>query len=181
MKRDMTSGNVTVSLLYFIIPLTLGNILQQLYNVVDTYIVGRYVGSLALSAVGSVSNLIFIFNAIVLGLKAGISVICSESYGRRDEKDFNIIREVGFLLIVATGVICTVIGITKATNIMEFIKVPDVVFQDAYGYLRIILIGYPFVFLFNYGIAITQARGNSNITFIALLSSTICNLSLIHI
>lgn len=178
MTRDMTSGNVTVSLLYFIIPLTLGNILQQLYNVVDTYIVGRYVGSMALSAVGSVSNLIFIFNAIVLGLKAGISVICSESYGRRDEKDFNISREVGFLLIVATGVICTVIGITKVTNIMEFIKVPDVIFQDAYGYLRIILIGYPFVFLFNYGIAITQARGNSNITFIALLSSTICNILL---
>lgn len=178
MTRDMTSGNVTVSLLYFIIPLTLGNILQQLYNVVDTYIVGRYVGSMALSAVGSVSNLIFIFNAIVLGLKAGISVICSESYGRRDEKDFNISREVGFFLIVATGVICTVIGITKATNIMEFIKVPDVIFQDAYGYLRIILIGYPFVFLFNYGIAITQARGNSNITFIALLSSTICNILL---
>ncbi|MBR5637313.1 MAG: MATE family efflux transporter, partial [Pseudobutyrivibrio sp.] len=100
MKRDMTSGNVTVSLMYFIVPLTLGNILQQLYNVVDTYIVGRYVGSMALSAVGSVSNLIYIFNAIVLGLKAGISVICSESFGRKDEEDFNISRAVGFSLIV---------------------------------------------------------------------------------
>lgn len=178
MKRDMTSGNVTVSLLYFIIPLTLGNILQQLYNVVDTYIVGRYVGSMALSAVGSVSNLIFIFNAIVLGLKAGISVICSESYGRKDEEDFNISRTVGFSLIVISGVICTIIGVVGASSLMEFIRVPNEIFQDAYGYFRIIFLGYPFVFLFNYGIAITQARGNSNITFIALLSSTICNILL---
>ena len=65
MKRDMTSGNVTVSLLYFVIPLTVGNLLQQLYSVVDTYIVGRYVGGMALSAVGSVSNLIFIFNIAI--------------------------------------------------------------------------------------------------------------------
>lgn len=178
MKRDMTSGNVTVSLLYFIIPLTLGNILQQLYNVVDTYIVGRYVGSMALSAVGSVSNLIFIFNAIVLGLKAGISVICSESYGRKDEEDFNISRTVGFSMIVISGVICTIIGVVGASSLMEFIRVPNEIFQDAYGYFRIIFLGYPFVFLFNYGIAITQARGNSNITFIALLSSTICNILL---
>lgn len=178
MKRDMTSGNVTVSLLYFIIPLTLGNILQQLYNVVDTYIVGRYVGSMALSAVGSVSNLIFIFNAIVLGLKAGISVICSESYGRKDEEDFNISSTVGFSLIIISGVICTIIGVVGASSLMEFIRVPNEIFQDAYGYFRIIFLGYPFVFLFNYGIAITQARGNSNITFIALLSSTICNILL---
>jgi len=178
MKRDMTSGNVTISLLYFIVPLTLGNILQQLYNLVDTYIVGRYVGSQALSAVGSVSNLIFMFNAVVLGLKAGISVICSESYGKRDERDFNISRTVGFVLISTAGVVCTLIGLFEARNIMGFIKVPDFIFQDAYGYFRIILLGYPFVFLFNYGIAITQARGNSNITFISLLSSTICNIVL---
>lgn len=178
MKRDMTSGNVTISLLYFIVPLTLGNILQQLYNLVDTYIVGRYVGSQALSAVGSVSNLIFMFNAVVLGLKAGISVICSESYGKRDERDFNTSRTVGFVLISTAGAICTLIGLFEARNIMGFIKVPDLIFQDAYGYFRIILLGYPFVFLFNYGIAITQARGNSNITFISLLSSTICNIVL---
>ena len=178
MKRDMTSGNVTVSLMYFIVPLTLGNILQQLYNVVDTYIVGRYVGSMALSAVGSVSNLIYIFNAIVLGLKAGISVICSESFGRKDEEDFNISRAVGFSLIVISGLICTIIGVVGARNIMGCISVPNEIFQDAYGYFRIIFLGYPFVFLFNYGIAITQSRGNSNITFIALLSSTICNVLL---
>lgn len=178
MKRDMTSGNVAVSLLYFIVPLTLGNILQQLYNLVDTYIVGRYVGSLALSAVGSVSNLIFILNAVVLGLKAGVSVICSESYGSKDEKDFNASRTVGFVLIVTAGLVCTILGITEAKDIMAFIKVPDVIFQDAYLYFRIILMGYPFVFLFNYAIAITQSRGNSNITFIALLTSTISNIIL---
>lgn len=105
MKRGMTYGNVTISLLYFIIPLTLGNILQQLYNLVDTYVVGKYIGNLALSAVGSVSNLIFIFNAIVLGLKAGISVICSESYGKKDEEDFSISRTVGFALIIVVGTI----------------------------------------------------------------------------
>lgn len=178
MKRDMTSGSVTISLLYFIIPLTLGNILQQLYNVVDTYIVGRYVGSLALSAVGSVGNLIFIFNAIVLGLKAGIAVICSESYGRKDENDFNISRRVGFYLIVSAGIVCTIIGVFGAKEIMTLINVPEEIFSDAYTYFRIIFLGYPMVFLFNYGIAIAQSRGNSNVTFIALLASTACNILL---
>lgn len=178
MKRDMTYGNVTISLLYFIIPLTLGNILQQLYNLVDTYVVGKYIGNLALSAVGSVSNLIFIFNAIVLGLKAGISVICSESYGKKDEEDFSISRTVGFALIIVVGTICTILGLVGAKTIMGFIKVPDVIFSEAFGYFKIILLGYPFVFLFNYGIAITQARGNSYITFMALSISTVCNIVL---
>ncbi len=178
MKRDMTSGNITISLLCFIIPLTLGNILQQLYNVVDTYIVGRYVGSLALSAVGSVGNLIFIFNAIVLGLKAGIAVICSESYGRRDENDFNISRRVGLLLIIGAGTICTVIGLFGAKGMMRMINVPNEIFNQSYTYFRLLFIGYPFVFLFNYAIAIAQSRGNSNITFAALLASTICNIGL---
>lgn len=178
MKRDMTSGNVTVSLLYFVIPLTVGNLLQQLYSVVDTYIVGRYVGGMALSAVGSVSNLIFIFNAIVLGLKAGISVTCSESYGRGDEDDFNIIRTVGLFLLIISGTICTLIGVFGARDLMNLIRVPGEIFGDAYGYFRIIFLGYPFVFLFNYGISIAQSRGDSNITFIALLSSTICNIIL---
>lgn len=178
MKRDMTSGNITISLLYFIIPLTLGNILQQLYNIVDTYIVGRYVGSLALSAVGSVGNLIFIFNAIVLGLKAGIAVICSESFGRRDENDFNISRRVGLFLIIGAGTLCTVIGLLGAKDLMTMINVPNEIFNQSYTYFRILFIGYPFVFIFNYAIAIAQSRGNSNITFIALLISTICNIGL---
>lgn len=178
MKRDMTSGNVTISLLYFIIPLTLGNILQQFYNLVDTYIVGRFVGSLALSAVGSVGNLVFIFNAIVLGLKAGIAVICSECYGRKDENDFNVSRRVGFILILIVGFICTLIGVFGAEGMMRLIQVPDEIFKDAYGYFRILFLGYPFVFLFNYGIAVAQSRGNSNITFIALCSSTACNIIL---
>ena len=178
MKRDMTSGNITISLLYFIIPLTLGNILQQLYNIVDTYIVGRYVGSLALSAVGSVGNLIFIFNAIVLGLKAGIAVICSESFGRRDENDFNISRRVGLFLILGAGTVCTVVGLFGAKVLMTMINVPDEIFNDSYTYFRLLFMGYPFVFIFNYAIAIAQSRGNSNITFTALLISTICNIAL---
>ena len=83
-----------------------------------------------------------------------------------------------FALIIVVGTICTILGLVGAKTIMGFIKVPDVIFSEAFGYFKIILLGYPFVFLFNYGIAITQARGNSYITFMALSISTVCNIVL---
>ena len=82
-KRDMTEGNVTTALLWFILPLTAGNIIQQLYNIVDIFIVGHYLGRSALAAVGAVSNIIFLFNAVMIGLKSGIAVISSGDYGRK--------------------------------------------------------------------------------------------------
>jgi len=178
MKRDMTIGNVTIALLDFVLPLTLGNIFQQLYNLVDIYIVGRFVGSDALSAVGSVGNLIFVFNAIVMGLKAGIAVICSESNGRGDSKNFNAGRQAGFILIFIATVFITLGGLASVKELVALVRVPEIIFNDAYSYLRIIILGYPFVFFFNYGIAISQAKGNSFIPFIAMVTSTITNIVL---
>ena len=178
MKRDMTTGSVTVSLLYFVIPLAVGNVLQQLYNIIDTYIVGRYVGNLALSAVGSVSNLIFVFNAVVMGLKAGISVTCSEDFGRGDTKNFAKNRSAGLILILISTIICVVAGLSFLNPLLRIINVPDAIIDSAKEYLTIIIGGLPFVFAFNYGIAIIQAEGNSVITFISLLISTVCNVVL---
>ena len=178
MKRDMTTGNVTVSLLYFVIPLAVGNILQQLYNIIDTYIVGRYIGNSALSAVGSVSNLIFIFNAVVMGLKAGISVTCSEDFGRGDARSFGQNRRAGLILIIISTIICVSVGLACLNPLLRLINVPGEIVGSSREYLKIIILGLPFVFMFNYGIAIIQAQGNSIVTFIALLISTVCNVAL---
>jgi Na+-driven multidrug efflux pump len=77
---DMTKGSIRRNLILFIIPLALGNVLQQLYNITDVFILGRYVGSDALAAVGAVAIMTFVFNAIIFGLKAGISIVCSTHF-----------------------------------------------------------------------------------------------------
>ena len=178
MKRDMTSGNVMVSLLWFVVPLAIGNILQQLYNIIDTYIVGRYVGNDALAAVGSVSQLIFIFNAVIMGLKAGIAVTCSECVGRKDIKGFVVCSRAGLILVSTAALACTSVGFLLIKSFLKLISVPLEIRADASNYLSIIVLGLPLVFVFNYGIALAQSKGNSIITFIALLISTISNVVL---
>ena len=176
MKRDMTEGNITSALLGFIIPLTAGNIFQQLYNIVDTFIVGHYLGSNALASVGAVSNLIFMFNAVMLGLKAGISVVASEDYGRRNYKDYKDTINVSKLLVI-TGILITVcIGLAGSNYLLRFVRVPEEVWKDSLLYFRIIMLGYPFLFLFNYGNALMQSIGNTKIVFLSLSTSTVINI-----
>ena len=81
---DMTKGSIRRNLILFIIPLAAGNILQQLYNITDVFILGRYVGSDALAAVGSVTIMTFVFNAIIFGLKTGVSIVCSTHFGEKN-------------------------------------------------------------------------------------------------
>ena len=178
MKRDMTRGNVTTALLWFILPLTAGNILQQLYNIVDTFIVGHYLGSNALASVGAVSYIILLFNAVMIGLKAGISVIASGDFGRKDYGAYEETRKAARVLIAAGIILTLLIGLAGGGLIMKLIQVPEEIRDSSLLYFRIIVLGYPFLFLFNYGNALMQSIGNSNIVFAALASSTGVNVVL---
>lgn len=177
-KRDMTEGNITSALLRFIIPLTAGNIFQQLYNIADTFIVGHYLGSNALASVGAVSSTIFLFNAVMMGLKAGISVILSGDYGKRDYVSYRKSQEAAKLLILIGILLTLLIGLVGGKYILNFIQVPIEIWDMSMLYFRIIILGYPFLFLFNYGNAVMQSVGNSQIVFWALSSSTLINVVL---
>ena len=174
----MTRGNVTTALLWFILPLTAGNILQQLYNIVDTFIVGHYLGSNALASVGAVSYIILLFNAVMIGLKAGISVIASGDFGRKDYGAYEETRKAARVLIAAGIILTLLIGLAGGGLIMKLIQVPEEIRDSSLLYFRIIVLGYPFLFLFNYGNALMQSIGNSNIVFAALASSTGVNVVL---
>ncbi len=177
-KRDMTEENVTAALLWFILPLTAGNIIQQLYNIVDIFIVGHYLGRSALASVGAVSNIIFLFNAVMIGLKSGIAVISSGDYGRKDYISYlKSIRSAK--LLIGIGIAVTLLtGLVGGNLILKFIQVPEEVWDSSILYFKIIVLGYPFLFVFNYGSAIMQSIGNSKIVFLSLAGSTMVNVIL---
>ena len=147
-----------------------------MYNIVDTFIVGHYLGSNALASVGAVSNIIFMFNAVMFGLKAGISVVASEDFGRRDYKAYKDTIKVSKLLVTLGILVTFASGLVGSSNLLRFVRVPEEIWADSLLYFRIIVLGYPFLFLFNYGNALMQSIGNTNIVFLSLSTSTVINI-----
>ena len=173
---DMTKGSIRRNLILFIIPLAVGNVLQQLYNITDVFILGRYVGSDALAAVGAVTIMTFVFNAIIFGLKAGISIVCSTHFGEKNYSKVKTTISTGIILLVILGLLSTLIGICGCDAILAMLHTPKELLGEAAVYLRIYSIGIFFVFMFNFCYAVFQSLGNSRIPFIILVISTAVNI-----
>ena len=178
MQRDLTTGSITPTMLRFAAPMIAGNLLQQLYNIADTMIVGRVLGSDALGAVGSAFSLMTFLTSILLGLSMGSGTVFSLRYGRRDEEGLREGITAAFLLIAS---------ITLALNIAVFLLLdPSLVFQrvpsDVYGlmrdYLRVIFWGIAFTFLYNFFACLLRALGNSAVPLLFLAFSALLNVGL---
>ncbi|MCM1190159.1 MAG: MATE family efflux transporter [bacterium] len=161
MKRDLTRGNVTGSLLIFAGPMILGNLLQQLYNIVDTWVVGKYVGADALAAAGSAYSLMTFLTSILIGLCMGSGALLSFYRGRRDAEKFGNVLQASFVLI---GLIC--VGLNLAVYaflnpILRFLRIPGELFEPMRGYVRIVFLGIFFVFLYNFFAFVLRSVGNS--------------------
>ncbi|MBS6396305.1 MAG: MATE family efflux transporter [Clostridiales bacterium] len=176
--NDLTKGNITITLLQFAWPMILGNLLQQMYNVADTLIVGRFIGKEALAAVGSSYTLMTFLNSILLGLCMGSGTMISVYYGQRDSARM---KKGVFLSLVLTGTMTLVLNIAvflNLDNIMVFLQVPQEVYAMMRSYLWIIFCGIGFVFLYNYFASIQRAVGNSMAALIFLGISAVTNVVL---
>lgn len=173
---DMTKGSIKRNLILFIIPLAAGNILQQLYNITDVFILGRYVGSNALAAVGSVTIMTFVFNAIIFGLKTGVSIVCSTHFGEKDYAKVKSTISTGIILLVILGLFSTLVGLFGCNLILRMLHTPEDLFKEAAIYLKIYSFGIFFVYMFNFCYAVFQSLGNSRVPFIILLISTVVNI-----
>ena len=178
MNYDLTEGNIMKKLLKFAFPIILGNMLQQLYNVADTLIVGRFLGENALAAVGSSYTLMVFVTSIILGLCMGSSAFFSMQFGRRDENRLEKGIFMAFLLIGAIAAALNIFVYVGINGIFAFLRVPEVVMPLMREYLLWIFSGIAATFLYNYVANFMRALGNSLIPLCFLGISAILNIIL---
>lgn len=178
MAKEMTSGKPYKLILGFCIPMIFGNIFQQLYNMVDSIIVGQYVGVDALAAVGSTGAINFLVIGFALGLCSGFSILAAQSFGEGNYKEMRryVINTVYLCAIAA--VILTVSTILLTGPILRITKTPDDIFKDAYDYIIIIFGGISATIFYNMLAGILRALGDSRTPLIFLGVSSVLNVIL---
>ncbi len=174
----MTEGSPLTQIVMFSIPLLLGNLFQQLYNMVDAAIVGRILGAKALGAVGASSSVLFLILGFCIGICAGFAVPISHKFGANDMEALRKYVYQSFVLSVVIGAALTILCVVFCDSIIHLLKTPDDIYTDAYIYLLIIFIGIPFTVLYNLTAGIMRAVGNSKMPFIFLAISSVLNIGL---
>ena len=147
MKKDLTTGNVTKSLLIFAGPMILGNLLQQCYNIADTFIVGRFLGADALAAVGAAYTLMTFLTSILIGLCMGSSSLFSLYFGKKDEKMMKDCIALSFLFISMLAILINGILFLFIDEILKLLSVPQSIYDMMRSYVWIVFVGIIPIFL----------------------------------
>lgn len=174
----MTEGSIWKKILFFSIPLILGNLFQQLYNTVDSVIVGNFIGSNALAAVscgGSVINLLIGF---CIGASAGAGVVIAQFYGAQNKEGVKKAVHTTLAIAVVAGIVVTIAGIALIPSMLRLMGTPDEVYQDAVIYLQVYFGGMLFSVIYNMAAGILNAVGNSRRSLIYLMIAAVTNIVL---
>ncbi|MCI8925061.1 MAG: MATE family efflux transporter [Lachnospiraceae bacterium] len=176
--KDMTTGKPTGLILMFMLPMVIGNVFQQLYNMVDSMIVGQVVGADALAAVGATGSLNFLFFSLCGGMANGIGVVLSQYFGagNKDKVKQTIANAVYIMAVV--GVFMGVLGALLSRPVLTFLKTPDNILDDAVLYMRIMCLGVLAVAFYNCISAILRAVGDSKTPLYFLIVASILNVVL---
>lgn len=177
-KGDLTTGPITGNILFFALPLMCGNLLQQMYNIADTWVVGRFLGADALAAVGSSYTLMVFLTSVILGLCMGSGAAVSMDYGsgRADEMRRSIF--LSFVLIAAISLLLNVLVYVSIDPILALLRVPTNVIPLMKTYLLIIFSGIAATFLYNYCASVLRAIGNAVVPLLFLAVSAVLNVAL---
>ena len=178
MTHDMTTGSITGGLLRFALPLMLGNLLQQFYNIADTWVVGRFLGADALASVGSAYTLMVFLTSILLGLCMGSGAFFSILFGRKDEERLKHSIFLSFCLIGAVTLLLTGLVFAGLDLILRMLQVPAELTALMRSYLWVIFWGIPATFLYNYFANLLRSVGNSSTPLVFLAISALLNVAL---
>ncbi len=177
-KQDLTVGNINKKLWTFAIPLMLGNVMQQFYNLVDTWVVGKYIGDNALAAVGSSYSLMTFLTSVILGLCLGSSAFFSITFGEKNIKRLKNGMFISFVMIGIFSLILTFASFYLCSRIMKILQVPYDIQGIMSEYLKWIFVGIFATFLYNYFSNLLRGIGNSVIPLVFLCVSVILNIGL---
>lgn len=175
-KTDMVNSNPLKAILLFVIPMMLGNLFQQFYNVVDSVIVGKFVGMSALASVGASYSVTAVFIAVASGGSMGCAVIISQYFGACDYNKMKTCISTFIITFLAISVFLAVLGAFSGDTILSFIKTPESSFKGASEYLRIYFYGLPFLFMYNVLSAVFNSMGDSRTPLTLLLFSSVLNI-----
>lgn len=178
MGNKMTEGKPLTLILKFMIPIFFGYLFQQLYNMVDTVIVGRFVSPEALAAVGSTGTISFLLLGISMGLTAGFSVLTSQRYGAGDEVGTRRSFANGILLSLICTAILTALFMLLLHPLLQVMSTPENIYEDAYSYISVITAGSVTVIIYNYLAASLRAIGDSRRPLYFLIISALLNIVL---
>lgn len=178
MNRDLTRGPVMGSMLGFAAPMIAGNLLQQCYNVADTLIVGQFLGSVALAAVGSAFALMTFLTSILLGLCMGSGAVCSIRFGQRDGRGLRESVWASFVLIAGCTLLLNLLAFACLDGVRVLLQVPADVWGPLRDYLAVIFCGIAATFLYNYFASFLRAIGNSLVPLAFLALSAALNVAL---
>ncbi len=176
--KDMTSGNEFKLLISFSIPMLIGNLFQQVYNMVDSIVVGKYVGADALAAVGATGSLNFLFFSLCIGLTGGIGIVISQHFGAGD--NVNVRRTIfnSIYIIAVTGLIMSLLGVFLARPILVWLHTPANILDDAVAYMQISSGGILAIAAYNCISSILRALGDSKTPLIFLIFASLVNVVL---
>jgi putative MATE family efflux protein len=178
MVRDMTKGNTTKLLLEFAVPMLIGNIFQQIYNVVDSAIVGKYIGADALAAVGSTGSVNFLFFSVCIGVGSGSGIVASRYFGGKEHDNVKRVVANSCYIMLIASCIMALLGFILSGPVLHLLNTPENIFADAMMYLQLMCLGIPLVGIFNYGSSMLRALGDSRTPLIFLLVSCFVNIGL---
>lgn len=178
LQTDMTMGSPVKIILNFTIPIFIGNMFQQFYSMADTIIVGKFVGTKALAAVGSVGTIMFLILGFLQGLTAGFSVLTAQRFGAGDMAGMR--KTVGTATVLSVGItiVMTVGSMLAMKPLLMFMHTPEDIFQDAYTYIMIICAGIAATVLYNLLSGVLRALGDSKTPLYFLILSAVLNIGL---
>lgn len=172
---DMTVGNETSLLLKFSLPMLVGNIFQQFYNMVDSIVVGNYVGKNALAAVGMTSSLTFFYFALCNGFATGAGVLMSQYFGIKNEKRVKDAIGNSIYLLIGMGILVSILSVLLARPTLVLLNTPDAIFEDALRYTQLVCGGMLAVVIYNGISAMLRALGDSVTPLIFLIIASVLN------
>ncbi len=178
MTKDMTSGSPARLILRFTIPLIFGNLFQQFYSMVDTIIVGRFLGKESLAAVGSTGSINFLIIGFCLGLCSGFAIPVSQQFGAKNFAEMKKYIGNTIWLTIWSSVLFTVATVLLCRPMLEWMNTPSDIIEEAYWYIVVIFAGIPAIFLYNVQAALLRALGDSRTPVVFLVIASFLNIAL---
>lgn len=177
-QNDMTVGNPMKIIFGFTLPIFIGNVFQQFYNMADAVIVGKFVGNKALAAVGSTGTIMFLIYGFVVGMTAGFTVLTAQKFGAGDMKGMRKTVAGAGILSFVVGALLTILFMAFMKPLLILMNTPSDIFADAYSYIMIVSGGILAQMLYNLLSSILRALGNSKLPLVFLIISTLLNIVL---
>ena len=178
MITDMTKGSPAKMLWAFSLPMLCSSIFQQMYNMADSIIAGRFIGEDALAAVGVSYPVTMIFMAVAMGCSIGCSVVISQLFGAKQYTQMKLAVNTSFISCIVLSVLLTVAGLLLCNPLMSLLNTPDNIFADSETYLQVYILGLFFLFLYNISTGTFTALGDSKTPLYFLIASSVANILL---